>query len=236
MSQLFHPRTNTFSRLSVFGSIFFVGGVLYLGYVLVRSPYQTEVGIVRDQPVPFMHKHHVAELGIDCRYCHTQVENASNPGMPTTETCMSCHSQVWLNSPLLEPVRASWRDNKPIQWTKLHDLPDFVYFNHGIHVQKGVRCTTCHGDVSAMAMMYKDQPMTMQWCLECHRDPLPRTGPLKDVFANGPPPGPRPVTKKADYADARLFDRYLSNSGKSAIQKAQDPHFSGMTNCSTCHR
>src|SRR4051812_15677251 len=153
MAQTFHPSANTISRVSVFGSLFFVAGVLYLGYVLVRSPYQTQVRIVREQPVQFSHGHHVTDLGIDCRYCHTNVEYASNPGMPPTETCMSCHSQIWTDSPLLQPVRDSWRDKVPIQWTKVHDLPDFVYFHHGIHVQKGVSCKTCHGNVNKMPLM-----------------------------------------------------------------------------------
>ena len=218
MTQIFHPSANTFSRVSLFGAVFFVGGLLYLGYVLVRSPYQTAVRVVEEQPVQFMHNHHVSQLGIDCRYCHTNVEWASNPGMPTTETCMSCHSQVWTGSPLLEPVRASWRDNKPISWTKVHDLPDFVYFHHGIHVQKGVRCTTCHGDVSEMPFMYKDQPMTMEWCLECHRNPEPRKGPVSEVFNTGPSP-------------AR--DEFRPWTSPEAMQ---EPHYSGMTNCSTCHR
>ena len=223
MTQIFHPSANTISRVSIFGAVFFLGGLLYLGYTLVRSPYQAAQGVTRDQPIQFMHNHHVDQLGIDCRYCHTNVETAASPGMPPTETCMSCHSQVWTQSPLLEPVRASWRDGKPIKWNKVHDIPDFVYFHHGVHVQKGVSCTTCHGNVADMAMVYKAQPMTMQWCLECHRNPTPNLGPPELVFALTAKPDPNrkpPVDWKLP-ADA---DKY------------KDPHASGMTNCSTCHR
>jgi len=217
MAQIFHPSANTVSRVSVFGSLFFVGALLYTGYVLVRSPYQTKVRVIQDQPIQFSHAHHVSQLGIDCRYCHTNVETQANPGMPPTETCMSCHSQIWTQSPLLEPVRASWRDNKPIEWVKLHDLPDFVYFHHGVHVSKGVSCVTCHGDVSQMPLAFKDQPMTMEWCLECHRNPEPRIGPKDQVFA----------------PEALITKDYKPSTGPAPTHL--DAHYSGMTNCSTCH-
>src|SRR3954451_7423697 len=130
MAQIFHPSTNTLSRVSIFGSLFFVVGLLFLAYAIIRSPYQTMQRVVRDQPVQFSHDHHVGGLGIDCRYCHNTVEVSSFAGMPSTHTCMSCHSQIWNDSPKLEVVRASYQTGKPIAWTRVNNLPDFVYFNH----------------------------------------------------------------------------------------------------------
>ena len=138
--------------------------------------------MVREQPVPFSHEHHVRGLGIDCRYCHTSVETSSSAGMPPTYTCMSCHSQIWTDSPMLEPVRAEPRRRQADRWTRVHDLPDFVYFNHGIHVQKGVGCAECHGRVDQMPLAWKEQPLTMEWCLECHRHPEQHLRPKEEVF------------------------------------------------------
>ena len=145
MAQIFHPSTNTISRVSIFGALFFVLGLLFVVYMIFRSPYVTGVNVVLDQPVPFCHEHHVRGLGIDCRYCHTSVEKSSFAGIPPTETCMTCHSQIWTDSPMLAPVRTSMRTNTPIRWNRVHDLPDYVFFNHSIHVQKGVGCASCHG-------------------------------------------------------------------------------------------
>ena len=121
--------------------------------------------------MPFSHKHHAGELGIDCRYCHTSVEKSSFAGLPPTQTCMTCHSQIWTNAPMLEPVRASYRDNKSIAWTRVNALPDFVYFDHSIHVSKGVGCTTCHGPVAEMPLTWQANTLYMAWCLDCHREP-----------------------------------------------------------------
>src|SRR5947209_4653035 len=140
MAQVFPRSANTIARVSIFGAVFFALGLLGVVYMIFRSPYSTQVHVVRDQPVQFNHEHHVTKLGLDCRYCHTSVETSSFAGLPPTETCMTCHSQIWIDSPMLEPVRASYRTNMPLRWNRVHDLPDFAYFNHGIHVQKGVGC------------------------------------------------------------------------------------------------
>ena len=145
MAQIFHRSTNTLSKLSIFGALFFLVAVLWLLAEINRSSYVTEAGVVREQPVPFSHKHHVSGIGIDCRYCHTSVEKAAFAGIPPTKTCMNCHSQIWADSPMLEPVRQSLRTGRPIEWIRVHDLPDFVYFDHSIHVNKGIGCVTCHG-------------------------------------------------------------------------------------------
>ena len=134
-------------------------------YGLTGSPYVTDVNVAKDQPVPFSHKHHVGELGIDCRYCHTSVEQSSFAGLPPTQTCMTCHSRIWTNASMLEPVRACYRDNKSISWTRVNALPDFVYFNHSIHVAKGVGCATCHGPMQEMPLTWAANTLQMSWCL-----------------------------------------------------------------------
>jgi hypothetical protein len=182
MTQIFHPSTNTLSRVSIFGALFFVLVILFIVYMIFRSPYVTGVNVVLDQPVPFSHEHHVRALGLDCRYCHTSVEKSSFAGIPPTETCMTCHSQIWTDSPMLEPVRTSLRTNTPIRWNRVHDLPDYAYFNHSIHVNKGVGCVSCHGQVNEMPMTWKAEPMTMEWCLGCHRNPEHHLRPKSEVF------------------------------------------------------
>jgi hypothetical protein len=182
LSQIFHPSTNTIARVSIFGALFFAGGGLWTMNELSRSSYVTDVNVPRNQPVPFSHKHHVAGIGIDCRYCHTTVEEAAFAGMPATETCMSCHSQIWADSPMLEPVRASLRSDQSLQWTRVHDLPGFVYFDHSIHVNKGIGCATCHGRVDQMPLMWKVNTLHMEWCLQCHREPERFVRPRDEVF------------------------------------------------------
>jgi len=182
MAQIFHPSTNTFSKASLFGAVFFLMGLGGLGLSLARSPYVTDVGVVRPQPVQFSHQHHTNDLGIDCRYCHTSVENAQYAGMPPTHTCMSCHSQIWNDSPALAPVRESYATGLPIAWNMVHRVPDYVYFNHSIHVKKGFGCTDCHGQVDNMVLMYKAESMTMEWCLDCHREPERYIRPVSEVF------------------------------------------------------
>jgi hypothetical protein len=171
MSQIFHPSTNTIARVSIFGAIFIVGALLWVMAEFNRSSYVTQATVPREQPVQFSHQHHVGGLGIDCRYCHTSVEDSAFAGIPSTQTCMNCHSQIWANSPYLEPVRESWRTNRSLQWTRVHDLPDFSYFNHSIHVKKGVGCSTCHGRVDRMPLMWQTASLQMEWCLACHREP-----------------------------------------------------------------
>src|SRR5438876_10304897 len=169
MTQIFHPSTNTFAKVTIFGAIFIVAGLTNLVLAWVRSPYYTEAGVAREQPVPFSHKHHVSGLGIDCRYCHTTVETSGFAGIPPTKTCMNCHSQIWTGAPMLEPVRESFRTGKSLVWNRVNDLPDFVYFNHSIHINKGVGCNTCHGPVDRMPLMYNFASLQMEWCLDCHR-------------------------------------------------------------------
>lgn len=219
MAQIFHPSMNTLSRLSIFGSAFFAVGLLVVAYLIQGSPYQTQVGVVREQPVAFSHEHHVNGLGIDCRYCHTSVETSSFAGLPPTHTCMSCHSQIWSTSPMLEPVRASLANDAPLRWNRVHDLPDYAYFDHSVHVQKGVGCVSCHGRVDLMPMMWKDQPMTMAWCLECHRNPEKHLRPKEEVFnMTWEPPG----------GDQLAIGRELREQNHIPVDR--------LTNCSTCHR
>lgn len=217
MPQHFHKSANAFARMSIIGSAVLVAGIFYFGTKLTRSPYFTQVNVARDQPVPFSHNHHVEQLGIDCRYCHTSVETSNKASLPPTKTCMNCHSQVWTNAPMLEPVRQSFRDNTSIEWVKTHDLPDFVYFNHSIHVAKGVACESCHGRVDRMPLMAKANTLHMDWCLSCHRAPEKFVRPKEAVFEMGwtPPNGDQLAQGRA------LVQEYH-------IKTSQD--------CSICHR
>jgi hypothetical protein len=182
MPQIFHPSTNTISKVSIFGGVFILAGLAYIASVVYASPYYTQANVVRDQPVQFSHKHHVDGLGIDCRYCHTTVEESAFAGIPATETCMSCHSQIWTNAPALEPVRSSYRTGESIPWVRVHDLPDFVQFNHSIHVAKGIGCVSCHGRVDQMPLTWQEHTLFMQWCLDCHRNPEVHVRPRDRVF------------------------------------------------------
>jgi hypothetical protein len=172
MPQIFKSSANSFARTSVVLAVLVVGGGLGAVYELsADSSYATRQGNVREQPIPFSHTHHVGSMGIQCLYCHTTVENSQHASVPPTKTCMNCHSQIWINSSTLEPVRESYRTNQSIKWTKVHDLPDYVYFNHSIHVKKGVGCETCHGRVDKMPLMYQQANLEMRWCVNCHRNP-----------------------------------------------------------------
>jgi hypothetical protein len=182
MAQIFHRSFNTLSRLSIFGAVFLLAGAGWAWARFIRSDYVTGVRVFRDQPVQFSHQHHVAGLGIDCRYCHTSVETSSFAGIPSTEICMNCHSQIWTNSPMLEPVRDSFRTGKSISWVRVHNLADFVYFNHSIHVAKGVGCVTCHGRVDRMPLTTQVVSLHMEWCLDCHRFPERYVRPRDKVF------------------------------------------------------
>ena len=161
MSQVFRPYSNVIARVSIVGAVLLVGGGLVGLDRIWRSGYNTGQDVAREQPVPFSHKHHAGELGIDCRYCHTSVETSANAGFPPTQTCMNCHSQIWTQSPTLEPVRASWKTNESINWTKVYDLPDYVYFNHSIHIAKGVGCETCHGRIDQIALVEQHPSLQM---------------------------------------------------------------------------
>ena len=216
MPQTFHRSTNTISRLSIFGAVFVLAGTVWLLLTVNRSSYVSGVKIAREQPIPFSHKHHVTGMGIDCRYCHTTVETAAFAGIPPTETCMTCHSQVWPNAPLLAPARVSFRENMPIEWNRVHDLPDFTYFNHSIHLHKGIGCQTCHGEVDQMPLVWKENTLNMEWCLVCHRAPDAHLRPREEVFNLDYKPAPN-----QEELAAELIAQYT-------IQK--------LDNCSVCHR
>src|SRR5881628_858078 len=192
MPQIFHPSTNTFSRVTIFGAVIVIVVLALVGGSLQRSSYTTEVGTPREQPVPFSHRHHVGGIGIDCRYCHTSVEDSAFAGIPPTATCMTCHWRLWADSPTLEPVRESFRTGRSLEWTRVHDLADFVYFDHSVHVAKGVACVTCHGRVDRMPLVWKNASLLMEWCLDCHRHPQDFIGPREEVFnLEWEPPGDR---------------------------------------------
>lgn len=171
MAQLFKPSANNVAKLSLIMGAALPLSLFYAGSTASRSPANTKVNVPIDQPIPFSHKHHVFELGIDCRYCHTGVETSAVAGVPPTETCMSCHSQIWTNNPLLKPLRDSYADGTPLKWSKVAKVPEFVFFNHSIHIQRGINCNQCHGPVQEMQITMKGKPFWMSWCLECHKEP-----------------------------------------------------------------
>jgi len=216
MGQVFRPSSNALARASIALGLFLLAGAGWALYTLARSGYVTRQGLILEQPVPFSHDHHVGQIGIDCRYCHTAVESEASAGIPPTATCMNCHSQLWTNAELLEPVRASFRDDVPLRWNRVHDLLGFVSFNHSIHVAKGVGCVTCHGPVDKMPLMYQYANLQMEWCLSCHRDPVPNLRPREEVtnVSWTPPEG----------FEQERFD----------LVKRYD--VKPKTSCSTCHR
>jgi hypothetical protein len=210
---------NVISRVTIFGGILLVIVVTCVWAGVIRAPYVTGEDVVREQPVPFSHQHHVAGLGIDCRYCHITVEQVAFAGIPATDVCMSCHKQVWNNSPMLEPVRASVRENRPLQWIRVNNTPDFVYFDHSIHIHKGVGCETCHGRIDQMPLTWKFAPLHMEWCLNCHRAPENYLRPRDEVFTMGWKP-----SGSQQELGRRLRKEYNV-----------DPSLK-LTNCSICHR
>jgi hypothetical protein len=216
MAQIFRPSANTLARIILVGLLVILAGLGWFATEFARSDYVTEVGVPREQPVPFSHKHHVGDIGIDCRYCHTSVEISAFAGIPPTETCMGCHSQLFADSPMLEPVRASFRNGTPLHWTRVYELPDYVYFNHSIHIHKGVGCSTCHGRVDKMPLMWRTSRLQMEWCLECHRAPERFVRPRDQVYSmEWQPPADQPELGR------KLVQEYK-------IQK--------LTDCYTCHR
>jgi hypothetical protein len=216
MSQIFHRSANTIAKVSIFGAVFFIAGLLFLFDKVNRSSWMTQARVAREQPLQFSHERHVAGNGIDCRYCHTSVEDSSFAGIPATKICMNCHSQIFATSPFLDPIRESFRSGQSIRWTRVHDLPDFVKFDHSIHIHKGVGCTTCHGAVDRMPLMYQEQSLQMDWCIDCHREPERYVRPREAVFRVDyqPPANQRELGE-------RLVAQYQ-------IQK--------LTSCSTCHQ
>jgi len=216
MAQIFHRSTNTISRVSLFGGVGVIAVLVATLAAINRSSYVTDVGVARSQPVQFSHKHHVSDDGIDCRYCHTSVEESSFAGIPSTKICMNCHTQIWAESPILEPVRESFRTGKSLEWTRVHNLPGFVYFDHSIHVHKGVGCTTCHGRVDQMPLMWRANTLYMEWCLECHRNPERFVRPRDQIFnMDWQPPSDQIALGQ------KLVQQYKIES---------------LTSCSVCHR
>jgi hypothetical protein len=219
MSQIFPKSANSLARASIILMMLFGGIVVTILLTLPSSDYLTRRNMSRTQPVQFSHAHHAGGMGFDCRYCHTSVEESNFAGIPPTKTCMNCHSQLFADSPYLEPVRASFRNNTPLTWVRVNDLADFVYFNHSIHVTKGVGCATCHGPVDRMPLMYKAETLQMSWCLDCHRRPERYLRPKDQVVnMNYQPP-----------ADQIELGRRLAKDYN--IPSAQQ-----LTSCSTCHR
>jgi cytochrome c7-like protein len=216
MPQIFRPSANTLSKLSLASILMLVGGLIGLAMLLGRSSYVTRANEYVEQPVQFSHQHHVLDDGIDCRYCHTSVETSSFAGIPPTKTCMNCHSQIWQTAPILEPVRASFREDKPMRWVRVHDLPDFVYFNHSIHIKKGMGCESCHGRLDQMPLTRQVQSLQMEWCLNCHRNPQDFVRPRTEVFTMGYRP-----TVPQSVLGPQLVKEYGIKS---------------LTSCSTCHR
>jgi hypothetical protein len=182
MAQVFDRSSNALARASLVLSGLIVIALGVTLNSLQRSPWVTRQGQRPDQPVPFSHKHHVEGLGLQCQYCHVSVEKSSYAGIPPTKTCMNCHSQIWTNAQLLQPVRQSWATGASLQWIKVHDLPDFVYFNHEIHVNKGIGCASCHGRVDEMPLMYEQNSLQMEWCLNCHRNPAVNLRPTSEIY------------------------------------------------------
>jgi len=219
MPQVFHRSTNTIAKVSLFGSLLFGALLLWICLVYTRSSYGTNAGTVRVQPVPFSHQHHVGILGIDCRYCHSTVENSSYAGMPPTKTCMNCHSQIWVGSAVLAPVRESYRTGQSLSWHRVYNMPGFAYFDHSIHVLKGIGCATCHGRIDEMPFTYQVPSLLMEWCLDCHRNPEKHLRPREEIFnMNWEPP-----------RDAIELGRKLASE-----YAIRDTNY--LTTCSVCHR
>ncbi len=219
MPQVFPRTMNILSRASLFGSLLVAALVLWICLVYTRSPYGTAAGVMRVQQVPFSHQHHVGVLGIDCRYCHTTVEHSSFAGLPPTKTCMNCHSQIWVGSEVLQPVRDSYQTNKPLNWDRVYNLPGFVYFDHSIHVHKGIGCASCHGRIDEMPFTYQAQSLLMEWCLDCHRHPEREIRPRAEVFN---------MKYKQPADQIELGHRLVKEYGIANETK--------LTSCSVCHR
>lgn len=219
MPQIFPRASNFIGRATVFGVPLTLAFIAWACLIYTRSSYGTNTGVVRVQPVPFSHEHHVGILGIDCRYCHTSVEYAAFAGMPPTKTCMNCHSQIWVGSPELEPVRESFRTDESLHWHRVYNLPGFVYFAHSVHVQKGIGCASCHGRIDEMPFTYQVPSLLMEWCVDCHRHPEREIRPHSEVFN-------------------MRYERSVEQSvlGPELVKAygVKDP--TSLTSCSVCHR
>ncbi len=215
MSFRFPRWTNTIRPVAtavLLGAPVYVIGLLWYGF----WPTTLAVGYQPSQPVPYSHEVHAGQLGIDCRYCHTTVESSRFASIPPTETCMNCHHGIWTQSEKLQPVFESYAKGTPVEWVRVHDLPDFVYFNHSRHVNSGVGCVECHGRVDKMEVVYQDQPLHMGWCIDCHRNPEPRLRPKEFITKLDWVPDEDPAV-----LGARLREEYNVNPN---------------VECSTCHR
>ena len=220
MAQLFNRGANNIAKASMVVAIV-LGGVVFYGYTqIARSAYLTNRGVEKQQPVQFSHKHHVGDDGIDCRYCHTSVETGASAGIPPTQTCMNCHNQLYADQEYLEPIRASYRDNKPIEWERVHDLPGYAYFNHSIHVAKGVGCATCHGEIDNMPSVYQENTLQMEWCLSCHKDPAPNIRPKDEIYNMS--------------WDKSNITKEQQKEVDAKIETLRSKEL--LTSCSTCHR
>ena len=220
MPQLFRPGANTLARLAFPVSVLLLVIALLVSGAVARSGTVTGEGRFVEQPVPFSHQHHAGELKIDCRYCHTGVEKTAQAVVPPTHTCMTCHSQLWTNAEMLAPVRESMASGKPLTWFRVNRLPDYVYFDHHAHVNNGVPCAACHGDTRRMPLTRQASPMTMGWCLDCHRSPEDRVVAANRRFEDAPYDGRTP----ADRAAGRALVARIAHTGRK------------LTDCSTCHR
>jgi hypothetical protein len=218
MAQLFRPEANTIAVTVIVALLVVPPAAIAAIYFVWASPYATDQNLTRAQPVPFSHAHHVGDLGLDCRMCHTGVEKAAFAGIPSTHVCMTCHSQIWTNAAMLAPVRESQRTGQPLHWLRVNRVPDYVFFDHSVHVAKGIGCSTCHGAVQSMALMRQDQPLTMSWCLGCHRHPEQYVRPARAVFDMSWSASPDQLAR-----GRRLITEYLI-------------HTEHLTDCSTCHR
>jgi hypothetical protein len=218
MPQVFRPYADTIARVVLLAILIVPFAAIGVAYGVMWSPYVTGQNVTLQQPVPFSHEHHVGGLGLDCRYCHDSVEKSPVASVPPTYTCMTCHSQLYTNAEMLAPVRESLARGVPIKWNRVHRLPAYVYFDHSIHLAKGVGCSTCHGRVDTMPLIRQTQPLTMSWCLECHRNPAPNLRPLADLFRSDWKPGVDQEQK-----GEQLRKEYRIETGH-------------LTNCSTCHR
>ena len=219
MTQLFSSKTNALAKISLFAVPLLLATLAWGCLIFIESSYGTGTAVSTVQPVPFSHQHHAGVLGIDCRYCHTSVENSAFAGLPPTKTCMNCHSQIWVGSKMLEPVRESYRTGESLRWQRVYDLPEFVYFEHGIHVQKGIGCSTCHGRIDEMPFTYQVPSLLMEWCLDCHRNPAQNIRPREKVFA-----------MNYEQPENQL------ELGKKLVEEYQVKDPNRITSCTTCHR
>jgi hypothetical protein len=221
MAQVFGKSSNSIARVSLAAVVFGFFGFWGVVYAVYRSPYTTDVNVPRVQEVPFSHQHHVSGLGIDCRYCHDSVETSAFAGIPPTHTCMSCHSQLWTDAPMLAPVRESMATGQPLRWQRVNQLPDFAFFNHSIHVQKGIGCSTCHGRVDEMPLTWKAHSLYMRWCVDCHEAPERNLRPKDQIFNMKWEPPPDQIERGRQL----LTDYQIS---KQRLAQLRD--------CGMCHR